>query len=259
MDAQSCGIFIAGLRKEQGWTQKELAERLCVTDKAISRWETGKGLPDTETLLRLSDLFGVTINELLCGERKATTQISEDTLVDVLHMADDEKEKHRRSKARLVFFIAVLFSLFVLLFIHDVTAGGGKTLSSVIATGQARRIAAHIEDGRYEMAASHIGFPGRNRRIAKQEWADGMHHLFDGTLEVMSFTVFSLEEEDQFIYGTAQLRVFDPTTAEGYTLHVNVAVQDGITFGAVNSTDNDAHSLVLAQCIEETLSTYHPG
>lgn len=47
MDANATGRFIAELRKQKGYTQKELAEKLMVTDKAISRWETGKGLPDT--------------------------------------------------------------------------------------------------------------------------------------------------------------------------------------------------------------------
>ena len=47
MDAKTTGRFIAELRKQKGYTQKELAEKIMVTDKAISRWETGKGLPDT--------------------------------------------------------------------------------------------------------------------------------------------------------------------------------------------------------------------
>ena len=46
MDHQKIGCFIAALRREKGWTQRELATRLGVTDKAVSRWETGKGLPD---------------------------------------------------------------------------------------------------------------------------------------------------------------------------------------------------------------------
>ena len=69
MDKNITGRFIAELRKQQGFTQKELAEKLMVTDKAISRWETGKGLPDTSLLKPLGDVLGVSITELLSGKR----------------------------------------------------------------------------------------------------------------------------------------------------------------------------------------------
>lgn len=68
MDHQKIGCFIAALRREKGWTQRELATRLGVTDKAVSRWETGKGLPDISLLRPLSEALGVSVNELLSGE-----------------------------------------------------------------------------------------------------------------------------------------------------------------------------------------------
>ena len=67
MDTNATGRFIAELRKQKGYTQKELAEKLMVTDKAISRWETGKGLPDTSLLKPLGDVLGVSVSELLSG------------------------------------------------------------------------------------------------------------------------------------------------------------------------------------------------
>ena len=69
MDAKSTGEFIAALRRERGMTQKELADAIAVTDKAVSRWETGKGYPDVETLAPLAETLGVTVGELLAGER----------------------------------------------------------------------------------------------------------------------------------------------------------------------------------------------
>ena len=62
MDNQAIGNFIKALRTEQGLTQKQLAEKINVTDKAVSRWETGKGAPDVTLLLPLSQLFGVSVN-----------------------------------------------------------------------------------------------------------------------------------------------------------------------------------------------------
>ena len=69
MNTQKTGEFIKMLRKENNMTQLELAVKLNCTDKAVSRWETGKGLPDADTLLSLSDVFSISINEILLGER----------------------------------------------------------------------------------------------------------------------------------------------------------------------------------------------
>lgn len=77
MDHQKTGFFIAALRREKGWTQKELAERLGVTDKAVSRWETGKGMPDVSLLKPLSETLGVSVNELLAGEAIEPEQVME--------------------------------------------------------------------------------------------------------------------------------------------------------------------------------------
>lgn len=79
MDAKTTGRFLAELRKEKGYTQKELGDKLMVTDKAISRWETGKGLPDTSLLKPLSDILGVSVGELLAGKRMPPEQTKEET------------------------------------------------------------------------------------------------------------------------------------------------------------------------------------
>jgi transcriptional regulator with XRE-family HTH domain len=72
MKQEKIGAFIANLRKEKGWTQKEMASQLGVSDKAISKWETGKSLPDMGILIPVSELFGVTVDELLSGEKRNT-------------------------------------------------------------------------------------------------------------------------------------------------------------------------------------------
>ena len=69
LDRKKFGAFISELRKEKGYTQKDLAQKLLISDKAISKWETGVSFPDTALLLPLADLFGVTVTELLMCER----------------------------------------------------------------------------------------------------------------------------------------------------------------------------------------------
>ena len=76
MDAKKTGALISQLRKERGYTQKDLAELLHVSDKAISRWETGKGYPDTALLKPLSDALGIGVSELLADRINAMDEES---------------------------------------------------------------------------------------------------------------------------------------------------------------------------------------
>lgn len=69
MDNIRFGAFVAQLRKEQGLTQKGLADRLNVTDKAVSKWETGKGFPDVKLLEPLAQALGISLVELIRGEK----------------------------------------------------------------------------------------------------------------------------------------------------------------------------------------------
>lgn len=69
MNQIKIGRFISERRKEAGFTQRELAERLGVTDKAVSKWETGKSMPDNSIILELCSELKIDVNELLSGEK----------------------------------------------------------------------------------------------------------------------------------------------------------------------------------------------
>lgn len=69
MNQTEIGIFIARCRKEQKLTQAQLAEKLNITDRAVSKWETGKSMPDSSIMLELCAILGITVNELLSGEK----------------------------------------------------------------------------------------------------------------------------------------------------------------------------------------------
>lgn len=77
MDVKRIGDFLAQLRKEIGLTQEQLGEKLGVTNKTVSRWETGAYLPPVEILQQLSELYGITINEILSGEKLTAEQYRE--------------------------------------------------------------------------------------------------------------------------------------------------------------------------------------
>ena len=77
MNLIKIGEFLAKLRKEQGWTQEQLGEKLGVTNKTVSRWENGNYLPPVEVLQLLSELYGLTMNEILSAQRLTLTQYQE--------------------------------------------------------------------------------------------------------------------------------------------------------------------------------------
>ena len=85
MDTQKIGLFLKELRKENNMTQEQLGERIGVTNKTISRWETGSYMPPVESLVLLSDIYDISINEILAGER-----VEEDKIKEV---ADDNATK----------------------------------------------------------------------------------------------------------------------------------------------------------------------
>ena len=95
MNQIKIGEFISSQRKKNHLTQAALAENLGITDRAVSKWERGKGLPDVSLMLDLCDILGITVNELLCGETidmENSNQKNEQLLLD---MAKELEEKNR--------------------------------------------------------------------------------------------------------------------------------------------------------------------
>lgn len=86
IDKAKFGAFVAALRREKGMTQRELAGRLLVSDKAVSKWETGTSLPDTALLIPLADALGVSVTELLLG-RRMQEALAADRVEDVVKTA----------------------------------------------------------------------------------------------------------------------------------------------------------------------------
>lgn len=114
MDQIKIGKFIAQLRKQEGLTQMQLAERLNITDRAVSKWETGKAMPDVAIMIDLCRELKITVNDLLCGEVVTMDNYSkelENNLIEVLR----EKEKADKRLLNLEIFIGVLVSSILLI------------------------------------------------------------------------------------------------------------------------------------------------
>lgn len=113
MTSKNCGKFIADLRKGKNLTQKQLAEVLNVSDKAISRWETGKGYPDVNSLLALSDFFGVSVNELLAGKQIEGEKLSEIADKNVINAIETKEKAVKKKKLQMIICSAIFLILFL--------------------------------------------------------------------------------------------------------------------------------------------------
>ena len=93
MDNKKLGLLLKAMRIEKNYTQDELADKLCVCRQAISRWETGKSIPDYEQLLSLSKLYNISIDEILYGQKVSNSFITK-------HLFKLLKETNKYKKTR---------------------------------------------------------------------------------------------------------------------------------------------------------------
>ena len=112
MNQETIGKFVATCRKEKGLTQKQLAEKLNITDRAVSKWETGKSIPDAAIMLDLCKILGISANELLSGERIAMENYqkrAEENLVELQQKANNAQKSSNLLVKLVVLILGVLF------------------------------------------------------------------------------------------------------------------------------------------------------
>lgn len=99
MDQVKTGNLIAYCRKEKGLTQADLAEQLGVSDRAVSKWETGRSLPDADNMLELSGILGITVDELLKGEK--TDEGGFDQMAETINKLNTKQQEEETNKKML--------------------------------------------------------------------------------------------------------------------------------------------------------------
>ena len=128
MDTKKIGIFLKELRNKKGMTQEQLGEMVGVSNKTISRWETGNYMPPVDCLNMLSDIYNISINEILAGERAsgdAFTKIAEQNITVILK----ELEKDCRTfekKMMCILAVTTLLTIIILILLPM------KTIKDVI-------------------------------------------------------------------------------------------------------------------------------
>ena len=116
MDQIKTGKFIAERRKANNLTQMQLAEKLGITDRAVSKWETGKSLPDASLMLELCDILKITVNDLLSGEVVAMDNYNKELENNLLEMVK-QKEKSDKKLLSLEVFIGITATVVLFAFI----------------------------------------------------------------------------------------------------------------------------------------------
>lgn len=96
MEQRKIGKFIAKSRKAQGLTQRQLADRLSISDKTVSKWECGKGLPEVSMMMPLCEILNMTVNDLLSGEKVSDADYrkkAEDNMMDLIKENEENKKQ----------------------------------------------------------------------------------------------------------------------------------------------------------------------
>ena len=162
MDQVKIGKFISQMRKEKGLTQKQLGEELLISDKTVSKWETGKGMPEVSLMLPLCEKLGINVNELLTGERipdEDYKKKAEENIMDIMR----EKEE----SIRKIIISAISAAIAVLASVTIIFVAGTLDMETwqrilliaiaviVMAGGIAVACMADLNAGTYE--CSHCG------------------------------------------------------------------------------------------------------
>lgn len=96
MDQIKIGKFIAAMRKSEGCTQRQLADMLGISDKTVSKWETGNGLPDVSLMMPLCDLLHISVNELLSGEPLSDSEYKKRAEVNMMNLIEERQESKKK-------------------------------------------------------------------------------------------------------------------------------------------------------------------
>lgn len=270
MDQVKIGKFIADLRKEQNLTQRLLAEKLGVTDRAISKWENGRGLPDVSYMKKLCEILEISVDELLSGEHiHEERQISakEKNVIDLLIQRELEIKKRQFSEklCAAMMFVAIVLCCFIgtksVCMIYSSVSGEGQSFYTSFYSHKAEKAAFLIEKELYEKATEYIGFERQNKQSCKENFKKNLD-LLSKEIKIESFAVSDIVLEDYFPLGTYVLNVTDKKSDAQYIFNGQFTIQDkGIAFGAVHilNGNTDYRRTEVANLINGALNTWYAG
>lgn len=123
MNENRIGSFIQLSRKEKGMTQKDLADRIGVSDKTISKWENGNSVPDTEILTSLCQSLDISVNELLSGEKLPVENYSVKAEENMMNLLKENEDNRKNSTIQLI--VGIVLGILTLILLLGMTGGIG--------------------------------------------------------------------------------------------------------------------------------------
>lgn len=115
MDQVKIGQFIKAIRKEKNFTQREVAERLGISEKTVSKWETGNGLPEVSLMLPLCELLEISVNELLSGERLDEKRYFQKAEQNIMSLMEEKAQAKKKILLSVFIVLITLLSGFTIL------------------------------------------------------------------------------------------------------------------------------------------------
>ena len=184
MDQEKIGKFILKLRKEKNMTQQELANKLTITDRAISKWENGRGMPDLSLMKPLCNELDISINELISGEKIENNKYKEKSEENILNTIIYSNKKIKNIKKLFKLIISII-QIFTTLFLIDVRMMSQNKPVVFSTWGYLYTPAININE-------NHIYQAIKNYHVEKMD-AETKHH--NGEKSFMSMNVYLLKEE----------------------------------------------------------------
>ena len=117
MDQIQIGKFIAEMRKSTNLTQKQLAEALSISDKTVSKWECGKGLPDVSLMLPLCNMLNITVNDLLSGEKVSQADYQKKAQGAMMDLMKENEENRKRMALSIITGVITIIAVCALIVI----------------------------------------------------------------------------------------------------------------------------------------------
>ncbi|MGP1376379.1 helix-turn-helix domain-containing protein [Mogibacterium timidum] len=113
MNNKKTGVLIAQIRKENGLTQKQLADKIGVSNATISKWETAKGFPDISLIEPLAEALGISVSEIIAGERLVSNKKTDDLISDLVDISINEQNRKRKIHNWIIAITVALLYLII--------------------------------------------------------------------------------------------------------------------------------------------------